>query len=297
MAAYLTGLDARSSSGTFISVLKILVDTDDDRLFVVCNGGIQMAFEALHSLHSTYHEASASHVAADLQDLLTELVLLVSVLRNRDLTKKLSQPSQSQQSQSQLSPPQQSQTSRPQSNCTLKGLSDAVRRLATLLNTFNCSELRNISLDVLKELVKNCYLEVTNILVPLLTHCHVSAQNTTHSIVPLGPYFPRRGSKSNWTTLSKNIPRPTRPMLQMSVPQAQILQKGIDRDYDSALESFYKPYHDFLDVMFRMSVNLNQLNESLINLSCLAGFEAASLHFNLFPKFWVGVHNNKSTNK
>lgn len=66
---------------------------------------------------------------------------------------------------------------------------------------------------------------------------------------------------------------------------------------DAALEAFYKPYHEFLDVLFRMAVNLNQFSEPLINLSCLCGVEGASLHFNLFPKFWVGIYNNKTTNR
>lgn len=46
-----------------------------------------------------------------------------------------------------------------------------------------------------------------------------------------------------------------------------------------------------------MAVNLNQFTEPLINLSCLCGVEGASLHFNLFPKFWVGIYNNKTTNR
>lgn len=101
----------------------------------------------------------------------------------------------------------------------------------------------------------------------------------------------------SWPAVSKNAPRPPRPMLQMCIVQSQIMQKGVDKEYDAALEAFYNNYHEFLDVIFRMAVNLNQLNESLVNLSCLAGLEAASLHFNLFPKFWVGVHNNANTHK
>lgn len=98
-----------------------------------------MAFEALHTLHSMYHEATACHVSVDLQELLTELVLLVSMLRHRDNKKQ-----------------------RPSTNI-LKGLPDAVRRLATLLNTYNPPEMRNLTLEVLKELVKNCYVDVSKI--------------------------------------------------------------------------------------------------------------------------------------
>ncbi|GAB0088688.1 ubiquitin carboxyl-terminal hydrolase 34 [Sergentomyia squamirostris] len=276
LTAYLTGLDARVSWGTLIAALRILVDSDEDRLFVVLHGGIAMAFEALHTLHSMYHEATACHVAGDLQELLAELVLLVSTLRltNRNDPKKRLNAG------------------------VLKGLQEGVRRLATLLNTYNPPEMRNLAMEVLKELVKNSTVEVMNILVPLLTHCHTASQNSTHPLSQLGHYFPRRGStKTTWQTMSKSAPRPPRPMVQMSVPQTQLVQKGTDKDFDAALEAFYKPYHDFLDVMFRMAVNTNQLNDSIVNLSCLAGTEGVPLHFNFFPKFWVGVYNNKQTNK
>lgn len=275
LTAYLSGLDARVSWGTLIAALRILVDNNDDRLFVVFNNGIAMCFDSLHTLHSMYHEATACHVSGDLQELLTEMVLLVSALRINSREQKKRHPPGA-----------------------LKGLSEAIRRLATLLNTYNPPEMRILALDVLKELVRNSNIEVISTLAPLFTHCHMQAINSPNSIGPLGPYFPRRGSKPPWpSSASKNNPRPPRPMVQMSVPQSQIIQKGIDKDFDAGLEAFYRPYHDFLDVLLRMAVNTNQLNESLVNLSCLAGIEAAPLHFNLFPKFWVGIYNNKNTNK
>ncbi|XP_037912392.1 ubiquitin carboxyl-terminal hydrolase puf isoform X3 [Hermetia illucens] len=284
LSAYLTGLDARVSWSTLIAALRILVDNDEDRLFVVYNGGIEMCFDALHTLHSMYHEATACHVSGDLQELLTELVLLVGTLR---LSSRIDQKKRAQATSSTAGP----------NAPPIKGLNEAVKRLATLLNTYNPPEMRNLTLDVLKEIVRNPDLDVTNILVPLFTNCHLSAQNAPNSIGPLGPYFPRSGTKAPWPSLSKSAPRPPRPMVQMAIPQGQILQKGIDKEYDMHLEALYKPYHDFLDIMMRMAVNTNQLNESLVKLSCLAAIEAAPLHFNLFPKFWVGIHNTASTNK
>lgn len=274
LSAYLSGLDARVSWGTLIAALRTLVDNDDDRLFVVFNGGIAMCFEALHTLHSMYHEATACHVSGDLTELLAEMVLLVGTLRvNSREQKKRPPPS------------------------ALKGLADAVRRLATLLNTYNPPEMRNLACDVLKEFVRNSNLDVTSIIAPLFAHCHAQAQNSPNSIGPFGPYFPHRGAKVPWPTAAKSNPRPPRPMVQMSVPQTHLVQRGIDKEFDAQLDAFYQPYHDFLDVMLRMAVNTGQLNEALVNLSCLAGIEAAALHFNLFPKFWVGIHNNANTNK
>lgn len=281
LSAYLTGLDARVSWGTLINALRILVDNDEDRLLVIYNGGIEMCFEALHTLHSMHHEATACHVSGDLQELLTELVLLVTTLRIS--TRLDSPPKKRQQPLGQHS--------------LVKGLPEAVKRLATFLNTYNPPEICRLSIDVLRELVRNPNLDITSILAPIFTNCHLSAQNAPNSIGPLGPYFPRRGTKAPWPALSKNAPRPPRPMVQMSIPHNEIIQRGVDKDYDVRLANFYRPYHDFLDVMMRMAVNTNQLNESLVKLSCLAAIEAAPLQFNLFPKFWVGIYNNKSTNK
>ncbi|XP_036323922.1 ubiquitin carboxyl-terminal hydrolase puf isoform X1 [Rhagoletis pomonella] len=285
LSAYLTGLDARVSWGTLINALRILVDNDEDRLLVIYNGGIEMCFEALHTLHSMHHEATACHVSGDLQELLSELVLLLTTLR---MSTRLDAPTAAASvSKKQLQQQQQQQ----------QRLPDAVKRLATFLNTFNPPEICRLSLEVLKELVRNPSLDVTSILAPILINCHLSVANAPSNIGPLGPYFPRRGTKAPWPTMSKNTPRPPRPMVQMSIPHGEILQKGVDIEYDAQVEAFYRPYHDFLDVMMRMAVNTNQLNETLVKLSCLVAIEAAPLHLNLFAKFWVGIHNNKSTNK
>uniref|UniRef100_A0A182P423 ubiquitinyl hydrolase 1 n=1 Tax=Anopheles epiroticus TaxID=199890 RepID=A0A182P423_9DIPT len=312
LTAYLNGLDARVSWGTLIAALRILVDNDDDRLYVVLNGGITLCFDALHTLHSMYHEATACHVYGDLQELLTEVILLINTLRASSREQK----------------------KRPQP-ALMKGLPDAVRRLATLLNTFNPPEMRNLALEVLKELVKCAPPDIiATVLVPLLTSCHAphvhhiihqaNSSNTSStsaaatsnavaaaasaaaaaaaaaaasSIGPLGSYFPRRGMKAAWPPVSKNTPRPPKAMVQMNIPQSRICEKGMDKDFDLALELFYRPYHEFLDIMFRVAVTSNHFTEPLVHLSLLTGIEAVVLHFNIFAKFWVGIYNNKTTHR
>lgn len=338
------------------------VDNDEDRLLVIYNGGIEMCFDALHTLHSMHHEATACHVSGDLQELLSEMVLLLSTLRlstrldspiNKKQQLQLEQQAQQLQQQQQLvqkqyealkqQTQQQSQHTTQQSTsqqqqqqqqhkererqlqqqmqalqlqqmqhqlhqqhflrqhqqhtALLKGLPDAVKRLATFLNTYNPPEICRLSLEVLKELVRNANLDVTSILAPILINCHLSVASSPQG--PLGPYFPRRGGvgKASWPAITKNTPRPPRPMVQMCIPHSELLHRGVDLEHDAQVEAFYKPYHDFIDVMLRMAVNTNQLNDTLVKLSCLLAIEAAPLHFNLFPKFWVGIYNNKSTNK
>ncbi|XP_016981843.1 ubiquitin carboxyl-terminal hydrolase puf [Drosophila rhopaloa] len=348
IVSYTSSLDARVSWSTLISALKILVDNEEDRIMVIFNGGIEMCFEALHTLHSMHHEATACHVAGDLFDLLGEMLLLLATLRTRsDSPAQKKQQQQQQQLEQQLQLQQQqmlqkqqqqsqSQTQTPQTpqqkekqlqqqmqqhlqlqqlqqmqfqqqhflrqqhqhSALAKALPDAVKRLATLLNTFNSPEISRMALEVLKELVRNTSLETISILAPILINCHLSVANAPNAIGPLGPYFPRRGAKHTpWPLGAKNSPRPPRPMVQMCIALAELTPRGLDADYDVQVESFYRPYHDFVDVMMRMCVNTGTLNDTLVKLQCLVAIESTPLHFNYFPKFWVGIHNNALTHK
>lgn len=45
LMTYLQSLDGRTSWGTLISALRILVESNDDRLYVVYNNGLQIVFE------------------------------------------------------------------------------------------------------------------------------------------------------------------------------------------------------------------------------------------------------------
>lgn len=169
LSAYLSGLDARVSWNTLVSALRILVENEEDRLFFVSNGGLTMCFEALLTLHSMYHEATACNVTEDLQDLLREIVRLVQALRQncRDLKKKY--------------PP----------SSYFKGLPEVIRRLATLLNTFNPPEMRKLTLDVLKVTINQIPLSsawrnnVRSILGTCTMHSNGSYRNShpdTHTL-------------------------------------------------------------------------------------------------------------------
>lgn len=156
----------------------------------------------------------------------------------------------------------------------------------------------------LQELVRCIPTEAIGILTPILTHCHIPSQQ--HSMGPLGTFFPRRNTKNSGqnsspssTWQSKNIPRPPRPMIQMNIPRTQAFTnvKGVDKEFDMAVERFYKPYHEFLDIFFRAAVTSNIFSETLVNLSLVTGVEAVGWHFNFFPTFWVGINKNKNTQR
>ncbi|ALC45917.1 CG5794 [Drosophila busckii] len=338
IVSYTSSLDARVSWATLISALKILVDNDDDRMLVVFNGGIEMSFEALHTLHSMHHEATACHVAGDLLDLLGEMVLLLATLRTRTdnpVQKKqqhhLEQQLQIQQQQLLHKQQDTQSTQTPQTplqkekqlqhqmqqhlqlqqmqlqqqhflrqqhqhSALSKVLPDAIKRLATLLNTYNSPEIIRMALEVLKELVRNTSLEAISILAPILINCHLSVANAPNAIGPLGPYFPRRSAKQTaWVMGAKNSPRPPRPIVQMCIALSDLTPRGIDAEYDAQVDAFYRPYHDFIDVMLRMCINTGTLSDTLVKLHCLVAIESTPLHFNYFPKFWVGINNNTLT--
>lgn len=63
----------------------------------------------------------------------------------------------------------------------------------------------------------------------------------------------------------------------------------MDPEYDQALDKFYGPYHEFIDMMFRLAVNNESVPEVLVNLSAVVGFEAVPLHSTYFPKLWLDI--------
>ena len=67
---YLTTLDGRTSWSTLIQVLKILVQTNEDRLFVVFNNGLSLLYEAFNMLQMMFHEATACHVTTEVTHLI-----------------------------------------------------------------------------------------------------------------------------------------------------------------------------------------------------------------------------------
>ncbi|XP_014601370.1 PREDICTED: ubiquitin carboxyl-terminal hydrolase 34 isoform X2 [Polistes canadensis] len=262
LSSYLQGLDGRSCWATLISAFRILIESDDDRLYVVYNGGLSMALEAFHMLHIMYHEATACHVAGDLAELIAIIVELVRCIRTArdgpDARNILA-------------------------NC--KEWPDVLRKLATLLNTYNPPDMRNLAIDLLKELVMLVPADAILVLAPLLSHCHAALQES-QAAVPPGPYLPRRS-----TPPGKMPTRPARPMVQMAVPHSQLeASKGVDAEYDSALLEFYLPYHELIDVMCRLAINNDCMTETLVNLSAMLGFEGVPLHLALFPRLWLDVH-------
>uniref|UniRef100_A0A6P7F8D8 ubiquitinyl hydrolase 1 n=1 Tax=Diabrotica virgifera virgifera TaxID=50390 RepID=A0A6P7F8D8_DIAVI len=273
LMTYLQCLDGRTSWGTLISAFRILLETNDDKLYVVYNGGLQIVFECFQNLHLMLHEATACHVVGDMLDILTIMQdLLVSIRMYRDI----------KDARGIL--------------LATKDWLEVLRKLATLLNTYNPPEMRTLCIELLKEFVVIMASETMQVLVPLLSHCH-SAFQDSQDAVPLGPYFPRKGHSLPILTV-KGGARPLRPMVQMTVPHNQLeCSRGVDPEYDLALDKFYNPYHDFIDMIFRLAVNNESVTEVLITLSAIVGFEAVPLHSTYFPKLWLDIYKSQNIDR
>ncbi|XP_052133303.1 ubiquitin carboxyl-terminal hydrolase puf isoform X2 [Frankliniella occidentalis] len=289
MQLYLQILDGRSMWATLIQAYKILVENDEDRLTIIHNGGLQMFFEAFHTLHVMYHEATACHVSGDLLELLTALLELLKCLQmSRDQRLDQVAAGRSDQEVDTQSPAQLI--------LSCKEWMDMLRKLATLLNSYNSDEMRKLSLDLLAQMAALIPNEVTQVVAPLLLHCHTAVQEN-HNPVPMGPFFPRSGGKQA-TLGMKASSRPVRPMVQMSVPHNQLEPaKGMDPTYDQALEDYFGPYHDFLDTLCRIAVASGCMTDQLVILSAMVGFEAVPLHFTRFPKLWLDIYHSQNVDR
>lgn len=260
---YLTVLDARACWATLINALRILVETTDDRLFVICSNGLALLFQAFHTLHMMYHEATACHVTGDMVELLAIALDLLKCARACQETTEIRQWL-----------------------IGWKEHGEASRKLLTLMNSFTPPEVRHICTEVLQELVLLYPSESLSLLVPLLASCHASFQENNSPVTP-GPFFPRRGQKILPT---KSNMRPQRPMLQMFLHPSQLeTAKGIDDEYDSALLEFFLPYHQFIDMLCRVAVSQDNITSDLVNLSAMVAIEGVPLHLPMFPKLWLDI--------
>nr|XP_042908715.1 ubiquitin carboxyl-terminal hydrolase 34 [Parasteatoda tepidariorum] len=260
---YLGVLDARACWSTLINVLRILVETTEDRIFVIYNNGLPLLFQAFYTLHMMYHEATACHVTSDMVDLLAIVQDLLKTARaNRDTIELHNWLA------------------------SWKDQPDIMRKLLTLLNSFTPPELRQICIEILREVVLLYPTESLTTLVPLLASCHATFQEN-NSAGSTGPFFPRRGQKLLPT---KTSVRPPRPVVQMFLHANQLeCAKNVDEDYDRQLLEFYLPYHQFVDMLCRVAISNEFITIDLVSLSAMLAIEGAPLHLPIFPKLWLDI--------
>ncbi|UYV82776.1 USP34, partial [Cordylochernes scorpioides] len=248
---YLTVLDARACWATLISALRILTENNEDRLMVISNNGLPLLFQALHTLHMMFHEATACHVTGDIIELLAMVLELLKAAHS---------------AAGQEEPAAQS----------WRELPDAIRRLLTLLNSYTPSELRHSVLDF--PVVPGPFFPQRG---------GQKMMTTKTNIRPPRPIFQMFLHPSQLEAIKV----PTRPAggPQCEPLQANGGLQGVDVEYDQALCDFYLPYHHFIDTLCRVAIRQDIVTPDLVNLSAMVAVEGIPLHAPIMPKLWLDI--------
>ncbi|XP_072159450.1 LOW QUALITY PROTEIN: ubiquitin carboxyl-terminal hydrolase 34 [Bemisia tabaci] len=278
----MTVLDGHHSYSTIINIFNILLESDFDKIICIQNNGFMLLFDSFQTIFSIYHDSAANFqsVYIDLHHVLSyilEFIQLLNGFTKNNVNKVRSVISQ------------------------YKNFCEVVKKLLLLLNTFNNNSLRNLVFKILKEFLRIYPQDLLPVIISLLTNCHLQYQenqSATNLLQTMGPYFPRRSCKmvSPHHPYHHGLPKkPVRPMIQLSLPHNLIdCPKGCDPEYDEALLEFYAPYHEFVDCLTRIAIKHKFISQSLINLSCMVGFEGVPLHLCYFPQLWLEVYQRQS---
>ena len=321
---YLSILDGRSSWTTLIQVLRILIDSDEDRIFVVYNNGLSLVYDAISMLHVMYHEATACHITSEIielvvifQQLLRAVKSHVNVTRGSD-GKVAATAAGGAANLSSAAEGSSAGEDIMQMLSRWKDMADITNKLFTLVNSFTPMEMREKCIAAVRQMLTLWPKEMLNILVPMLHRAHVAtaAQAAAAAAggpeeasegrggsggggggggpeMTLGPYFPRKGS-IQLASVNLRTVRPPRPMLQISVPVSQLeSHHGLHPEYDAVLYRYFHPYHHLVDFMVRLAVNEDSLSKMLVDLSAMVGLEGVPLHLQLFPKLWLDIFNTE----
>ncbi|CAG0880480.1 unnamed protein product [Cyprideis torosa] len=282
MELYLKTLDGKTQWATLIAAFSTLIESQEDRVYIVVHGGLKILFEAFNALQVMFYEATACHVHGELCDVIN---IIVSCIRAARAV---------QDSNVDIGPPL----------AAIPDRCDTIRKLAFLLNTYVPNTIRLAVIDLLREFTVLFPKDTIATLTPHMLSCHLawrqgSARETSVNPhhVAMGPYFPRRGDTTGPTN-PRHASRPSRPLFQMSLPPDSVdAPKGVDPEYDKALREWFYPYYQLIDIMCRVAINHGIMSQGLVSVNSMVGVEAAALHLPLFPKLWLDVHNAKNLDK
>lgn len=262
---YLSNLNPSVNWVTIISVLNILMPTIDDRVFFIQINGLFTLFSSFTSLHTMFHEATACHITSELVELLSIISTVLSVFETsyRDQVKE-----------------QRSQ---------LKDFVD-VKKLIYLLNTYTPSTVRKAVYEVLGRLAKISPNEFMGKTATFLNMNHDAFHSHNNHFIN-GPYFPRRGQKM---FASKSSIRPPKMIFQMAFHPSILDPDPVrDREYERSVQEFYKPYHDFVEMMARFALRNNNVYNDLVALTCNISDESLHFHSRQFIDVWLHAYQIK----
>nr|XP_027200113.1 ubiquitin carboxyl-terminal hydrolase 34-like [Dermatophagoides pteronyssinus] len=269
---YLHTLDPDVHWNTIIAVLNILIETNDDLLFIIRNNGLCTLFQSFSSLHVMFHQATACHITAELIDLLKIISSLLSTFeREFDSLQDY--------------------------KTNLKAFLD-IKKFIFLLNTYTPSNLRQALFEVLFKLIKVFPYDYLVCIVKFLLFQHNIFVEQNFPFIS-GPYFPKRGQKSFQT---KSSLRPARPTFQMCFNITNIdnhhhnHNNDIDRDfdYDRMVFEFYRPYYTFIDDVCRFAMKKDLIFEELVDLTVKLALESLYFRNKCFIILWLDSCENQN---
>jgi len=106
----------------------------EDKLFVIGSNGLNLLFDAISMLHTMHHEATACHITGEMVELLTILTDMLRTFRPKEFAPNIPGGNNNNIEEVPV-------ITRYIANS--KDWPDVLRKLATLLNTYNCADLRN----------------------------------------------------------------------------------------------------------------------------------------------------------
>jgi len=274
---YLQILDGRTHWQTLLAAMKILIETNEDRLLIIQNGGLALLHDSFNTLYLMHHEATACHVMLEFTALLKLISSALETARKFIDDKKSAAGSQSAA--------QMTAEVKPHLN-NWKERSDFARKLLTLLNSHTHPDLRSAAFEAAREMVLTFQTECIQVITPVLVLAHTTFQdiNQQNAVVPLGPYYPRLVPKA---VPHKTSVRCQRPQFQMFLNSHMMeVSFGVDAAYDLAMIEYFESYHHFVDLLVRVSVNHETVSDPVVRLSALVAVEGVPLRQQLFAKLW-----------
>lgn len=266
-------MDGQHSWMTLINILKILIESEEDCVHVVCNNGLNPLGEAFSTLHLMYHEATACNVTKDILEVSTLLHTILECCHSHS-------------------------PRIPEAYKALHGWmerTDIMMKALSMLNSFVPKDIRKICLDLLTILLQIYPEECVDTIVPIIQQSHMTIR-MTQTPAPVGPFFPRLGGQSKPTNRKASL-RSNGPELNMTLHPSLIeSSKGTDKEYELQLSEYYEGYHVFVDKLCRYGLNLDDIPSMIIEISCMLAVEVLPLKLPLFPKLWQEVYNKSSEN-
>jgi len=266
-------MDGGHTWTTFVNILKLLIDSEEDCIHVAACNGLNPLGEAFSTLFLMYHEATACNVTPDIMEVTNLLHTIVSCCHTH------------------------SETNAKAFNALQgwKDRSDVMVKALSLLNSFVPREIHKTCLDLLTIMLQIYTEDCIETCCPIIHQSHMAIRmKQNHG--PIGPYFPKIGTQQKSNTRRNSRTNNCGELNMTLHPNIIDMIKAHDDDYLGNLGEYFEKYHLFVDKLCRYGLNLDPVPPIITDLSCMLAVEVLPLKFKMFTKLWQEVWNKSSSN-